>query len=205
MKRLLVIFLALCLSGCEDKKFSADWTNEKAPERFLARFETTKGDFEIEVSRKWSPAAADRFYQLVGHHYYDNAIFYRVVPDFVAQFGNTDTPVMNKWRSVKIPDEQVAVSNLRGTVTFARFGKESRDLEVFVNLRDNVVLDTIDFEGVRGFPPFGKIVSGMETVDKLFAGYGEQSMSDPNLYADRKTFYRTFPKLDLIQKAYLVE
>lgn len=204
---ILLAFLVctILLAGCKENTFQIEWTHEKAPEVFQAKFETTKGEFVIEVTRKLSPKAADRFYQLVRHGYYDNAIFYRVVPDFVAQFGNTDTVAMNRWRSVKIPDEPVLQGNKKGTVSFARLGKESRDLELFINLSNNAVLDTLHFEGVTGFPSLGTVIEGMETVEQLYSGYGETTMSDENLYSDRQLFYRTFPKLDLINKAYLVD
>ncbi len=206
MRIALFILLSVMATGCkESSEFNTAWTKEQAPEIFTAKFETTKGDFEIEVTRSWSPLAADRFYQLIKHGYYDNAIFYRVVPDFVAQFGNTNTEVMNDWQSVKVPDEPVKHSNKRGTISFARFGKDSRDLEVFINLQDNTVLDTLDFEDVKGFPTLGTVTKGMEVVDALYSGYAEETMSDSNLYQNRTLFYQTFPKLDLIKKAYLIE
>lgn len=157
------------------------------------------------MTRSLSPKAADRFYQLVKHGYYDDAVFYRVVPDFVAQFGNTDAAIMEHWRSVKIPDEKVILGNKRGTISFARAGKETRDLEIFINLQDNPVLDTLDFEGVKGFPAFGHVTKGMEVVDGLYSGYGEKTMADPNLYTSRGIFYKTYPKLDLIKKAYVID
>ncbi len=205
MRTLLLLFLTLLVASCKEPDFKTEWTKEQAPETFTARFETTKGDFEIEVNRNWSPLAADRLYQLIKHGYYDNAFFYRVVPGFVAQFGNTNAQIMNDWRTIKIPDEPVLHSNKRGTISFARFGKDSRDLEVFINLEDNTVLDTLDFEGVKGFTPLGTVKNGMKTIDDLYSGYAEETMSDSNLYQNRDLFYQTFPKLDLIRKAYLVE
>lgn len=199
-----LVFLTIII-GCKKSQFKSEWTSEQSPEIFSARFETTKGDFEIEVHRSWSPKAVDRIYQLIKHGYYDNAIFYRVVPGFVAQFGNTDTLVMNHWKSVKIPDEKVIQNNKRGTIAFARAGKETRDLEIFINLEYNSGLDTLDFEGVKGFPVLGNVTKGMEVVDKLYSGYGDNTMTDANLYVNRGLFYQSFPKLDLIKKAYLVE
>ena len=199
------IVLSSFLMGCKKTDFKKEWTKEKAPATFAARFETTKGDFEIEVNRSWSPNGADRLYQLIAHGYYDNAIFYRVVPEFVAQFGNTDTSSRNQWKSVVIPDEKVLQSNKRGTIAFARLGKDSRDVEVFINIVDNPVLDTLGFEGVKGFPVVGSVTKGMETVDQLYSGYGETTMTDPNLYINRGLFYQKYPKLDLIKKAYLIE
>ncbi len=205
MKYAAFFALALLLTGCRQSGFDPAWTNEQAPQTFTARFETTKGEFEIEVHRHWSPKAADRFYQLVRNHYFDNGIFYRVVPDFVAQFGNTDAALMDQWRAVSIPDEPVRMRNEKGTVSFARLGKDSRDLELFINLKDNAVLDTLHFEGVTGFPAVGRVISGMDVVEKLYSGYGEKTMSDPNLYTRRAVFYRRFPKLDLIRKATVIK
>lgn len=205
MQKILFFFLLVILTSCKDSEFKTEWTKEKAPETFAARFETTKGDFDIEIKRSWSPHAADRFYQLIKHGYYDNAIFYRVVEGFVAQFGNTDVQTMNIWKAVTIPDEPVTHSNMRGTISFARFGKDSRNLEVFINLEDNTVLDTLTFEEVKGFTPLGSVKKGMEVVDKLYSGYAEDPMSDKNLYQNRTLFYQTFPKLDLIRKAYLID
>lgn len=206
MKKALFIFCCVVLSSCADSpKFKPEWTTHQSPETFTATFETTKGNFEIEVKRNLSPKAADRLYQLIRHGYYDNAIFYRVVPGFVAQFGNTDTLVMNQWRKVKIPDEPVIQGNVRGTVSFARSGKETRDLELFINLSDNRVLDTLDFEGVKGFPTFGRVTKGMETVGKLYSGYGETTMSNENLYLNPSGFMQAYPKLDKVVKAYLTK
>ncbi|RZJ31414.1 MAG: peptidylprolyl isomerase [Flavobacterium sp.] len=204
IRYLLAVAFGLLFISCSDPKFKPEWTKERAPEQFSAQFETTKGNFEITVTRSFSPHAADRFYQLVRHGYYDNSIFYRVVPDFVAQFGNTDTVVMNKWRAVRIPDEKVICGNVRGTVSFARSAPETRDLEVFINLKDNRTLDTLNFEGVRGFPAFGKVTKGIDVVDKLYSGYGESTMTDENLYLNRAAFYRSFPKLDLIKSAHIM-
>jgi peptidyl-prolyl cis-trans isomerase A (cyclophilin A) len=203
MRILLLLFMTLLATGCKDPEFTTEWTQEQAPETFTAKFETTKGDFEMVITRSWSPKAADRLYQLIKHGYYDNAIFYRVVPGFVAQFGNTDDQKRKDWQTVKVPDEPVTKSNKRGTISFARFGKDSRDLEVFINLEDNPVLDTLAFEGVKGFTPLGTIKTGMEVVDQLYSGYAEEPMADANLYQNRELFYQTFPKLDLIRKAYI--
>lgn len=205
MQKLIFIVFTFVLFGCADKNFKPEWTKEKAPETFYATFETTKGAFQIKVERNLSPKAADRLYQLIKYGYYDNAIFYRVVPGFVAQFGNNDTVKMNPWKDYKIPDEDLRLSNTKGTISFARFGKDSRDLELFINLNNNTILDTLQFEGVTGFPALGNVTNGMETVERLYDGYGEQNMTDENLYGNPKLFYKNHPKLDLIKKAYLSE
>ncbi|MBS7786973.1 peptidylprolyl isomerase [Flavobacterium sp. CYK-55] len=203
---IILLLIAFLLVNCTQKEnFNLAWTREQAPEYFKAKFETHQGDFEIEVTRKLSPKAADRFYQLVKHHYFDKGIFYRVVPGFVAQFGRTDNALIEQWRAVKIPDEPVVSGNQKGSISFARAGKETRDVEVFINLENNTVLDTLQYEGVRGFPSFGRVTRGMDIVEKLYSGYGESTMNNPNMYTNPEAFYQKFPKLDLIKKAYIIK
>ncbi len=204
MRRCLIVIFII-LSGCRDRTFDPDWIKITAPENFTALFETSKGSFEVEVHRQYSPHAADRFYQLVKSGYFDNGVFYRVVPDFVAQFGNTHLTEMNQWRKFTIPDEPVRLKNLRGTLSFARTGPQTRDLEVFINLQNNPVLDTLQQDGVTGFPAFGQVVSGMDVVDKLYSGYAEKPMQDGRLYTDRGAFRKKFNRLDGIIKAYIIE
>jgi len=87
MRKIGLAFVLTLFIGCSPTIFKSKWTKEISPETYITRFETTKGNFDIEVKRNWSPKAADRFFQLVKYKYFDNSVFYRVVPDFVAQFG----------------------------------------------------------------------------------------------------------------------
>jgi hypothetical protein len=66
-------------------------------------------------------------------------------------------------------------------------------------------LDTITFEGVKGFPAFGNVTKGMDVVEQLYSGYGDNTLEDENLYGDRELFKKAFPKLDGIKRAYLVK
>src|SRR6476659_759344 len=97
----------------EDKKATGDFKDpskltEKAPEKFKARFETSKGAFTIEVTRSLSPNGADRFYNMVRSGYFTDVAFFRVVPGFMAQFGiHGDPAVSAAWRSANIQDEPV--------------------------------------------------------------------------------------------------
>jgi peptidyl-prolyl cis-trans isomerase A (cyclophilin A) len=201
-----ILALLCAIVSCQkEPAFRPEWTREKAPSVFRARFETTKGDFEMEVVRDRSPHAADRLYQLIRHRYYDGAMFYRVVPDYIAQFGILDTPARRQWQAVQVPDEPVRYSNRKGTVSFARLGKASRGSELFINIIDNPELDTLNANGVKGYPALGRITEGMETVRQLYGGYGETTMGDPDLYAQPALFYQKFPKLDIILKAYLAD
>ncbi len=185
--------------------FQAKWASEIAPETFVARFETSKGNFDIEVQRIWSPKAADRFYQLVKYEYFNRGIFYRVIPDFVAQFGSSDTISKNRWNSIKLPDEKVVLGNTKGTLSFARSGKETRATDLYINLKDNSRLDTINYNDVVGFPAFGRIIKGMEVVNDIYSGYEGKSASKLELlYSERRKYFEEFPELDTIQKVYFI-
>ena len=179
---------------------------ETAPERFRVRFETTEGAFVVEVRRKWAPNGADRFYNLVKLGYYDGVTFFRVLENFMAQFGiHGDPKVSRVWRNAQIPDDPVAQSNKRGMVTFAMAGPDTRTTQIFISYKDNSNLDRM------GFAPFGRVVEGLSVVDKLYSGYGEgaprgagpdqgRAQSEGNDY-----FRREFPDLDHIKSARLVE
>ncbi len=202
MKPLLLFFTLACCVGCGQAVFKKRWLQQQAPAQFVAYFETSKGRFEVQVTRAWSPLAADRFYQMLKHHFYDKALFYRVVPRFVAQFGTSDSTRFVPWMQHAVPDETVLSSNLKGTLSYARDGKESRGRELFINLKDNVRLDTITYNGVKGFPPFGKVIKGMEVVEALYGAYGDKTMPAlDTLYQQPALFMQRFPLLDKVIKA----
>lgn len=199
------LVLVMLVIGCAKPVFKSKWVEKEAPSIFTARFETTKGVFDVAITREWSPLAADRFYQTVKHGFYNNTLFYRVVPNFVVQWGNNDTAVFKKWSPYKMADEPVVQSNLRGYLSYARSGKETRGSTLFINLKDNQRLDTIVANGVKGYPPFGKVINGMEVVDSLYAGYEGRTMSAlDTLQKNPALFMERFPKLDKINKAYII-
>src|SRR5947207_12684363 len=108
--------------------------NEKAPDTYKAKFETTKGDFVVEVHRDWAPLGADRFYNLVKNGFFDEGRFFRVIAGFMVQFGiNADPKVSAVWRTATIPDDPNKQSNKRGYITFATSGPNSRTSQVFIN------------------------------------------------------------------------
>lgn len=174
---------------------------DKAPEQFQARFTTTKGDFVLEITRAMAPLGVDRFYNLVKYGYYNGAALYRVVPGFVVQFGASPTPAVNAaWENAKIKDEPVQGSNVKGAISFAAAGPNTRTTEVFINLVDNVRLDGM------GFASFGKIVDGMDTVEKLYSGYGNETLQfQDQISKQGAAFIKSkFPELDTITKAVIV-
>ena len=184
----------------------ASLATENAPEMYRVKMETTAGDFIIEVHREWAPNGADRFYNLVKIGYFTDVAFFRVLAGFMAQAGFHGNPEVSKvWLSALIKDDPVKQSNYPGTVTFAMRGPDTRSAQIFVNYGDNSYLDK------SGFSPFGKVVEGMESVKKLYSGYGE---GEPNgkgpgqgkLFRGGNEYLKAeFPELDYITRATVVE
>jgi peptidyl-prolyl cis-trans isomerase A (cyclophilin A) len=176
--------------------------NEKAPATYKAKFDTSKGVFVVEVTRDWAPNGADRFYNLVKNGFYDNVRFFRVISGFMVQFGISGDPKISApWREARIADDPVKQSNKRGYITYAMAGPNTRTSQVFINFGDNANLDN------SGFSPFGRVISGMDVVDKLNAEYGEGAprgrgpdqgriQMEGNAYLQRD-----FGRLDFVKKA----
>ncbi len=170
---------------------------EQAPATFKALFETSAGNFVVETHRDWAPNGADRFYNLVKNGFFDGCRFFRVVPNFMVQFGiNGDPSIQRNWANANIPDDPVKESNKRGYVTFAQTAApNSRSTQIFINFGDNSFLD-----GQR-FAPFAKVVSGMDVVDKINAGYGERPNQGMIQTQGNAYLEKDFPKLDYVKKA----
>jgi peptidyl-prolyl cis-trans isomerase A (cyclophilin A) len=191
----------------KEKLMNPSALTEKAPDAFRVKFETSKGDFTVEVTRSWAPNGADRFYNLVKNGYYDGVRFFRVLRGprpFMAQFGiHGDPAVSAVWRGATIPDDPAKESNTRGAVTFATAGPNTRTTQLFINYGDNSFLDG------QGFSPFGKVVEGMDVVDKLHAEYGEgaprgNGPDQGKLQSEGEEYLKkSFPNLDVIKKASL--
>jgi peptidyl-prolyl cis-trans isomerase A (cyclophilin A) len=141
---------------------------QTAPTMFRAKFQTSQGDFVVEVQRDWAPLGVDRFYNLVKNGFYDGTCFFRVISGFMAQFGiHGDPKVSATWRQERIQDDPVKQSNKRGYISYAMAGPNTRTTQLFINYGDNSRLDQM------GFAPLGRVIEGMEVVDKLYSGYGE--------------------------------
>ena len=170
--------------------------NEKAPDTYKATFDTSAGTFVIEVHRDWDPSGADRFYNLVKNGFYDDCRFFRVVPNFMVQFGLSANPAVNSaWQKANIIDDRVTQSNKRGYITFATAGPNTRTTQLFINFKDNAFLDS------QGFAPFGTVVEGMDVVDKINSSYGERP-DQGKITAEGKAYLdKNFPQLDRITAA----
>jgi len=177
----------------------------KAPDTYQVKFTTTRGDFTLSVTRAWAPLGADRFYNLVKHHFYDNTSFFRVLPGFVAQFGlSAYPPVSSAWSKATIDDDPVTQSNLKGYITFATAGPKTRTTQLFINLADNKRLDAM------GFAPFGQVTEGMNVVEAFYEGYGEGAPqgagpSQDEIEKKGKPYLdKGFPKLDSIKTVTII-
>ena len=183
-----------------------DEVNETAPKEFKVEFETTAGNFTIFVHRDWAPRGADRLYNLVKHNYYADARFFRVVKDFMVQWGIAGDPNITRvWRNATILDDRPRQSNTRGMVTFAKTNApHSRSTQLFINFGDNSFLDAM------GFAPIGEVVEGMETVDAIYAEYGDAPPNgkgplQPLMVAEGNEYLmREFSELDYIKQTRLI-
>ena len=189
-------------TGSAALKNPADLT-DTAPATYQVRFDTSAGAFVVEVHRDWAPNGADRFYNLVKNGFYDDCRFFRVISNFMVQFGlNGDPAVSAAWRNARIPIDPVKESNERGFITYAMGGTpDTRTTQLFINFRNNSNLDDL------GFAPFGEVVSGMDIVDKIYSEYGEGAprgkgpeqgriQTEGNAYLTKD-----FPNLDYIKQA----
>jgi len=191
-------------SAYERALLKPDALKDVAPATYQVKFETTRGDFTVTVTRAWAPLAADRFYNLVKHHYFDDARFFRVVPNFVVQFGlSAYPPVTAAWEKATIKDEPVAQKNKRGTLTFAKTQMpNSRTTQIFINLKDN----SSSLDG-QGFAPFGVVDgNGMNVVEMFYDQYGDSAgMDQANIEKlGEKYLAEKWPRLDQIKSATLV-
>lgn len=176
-----------------------------APDSFVINFETTHGAFDMQLQRALAPLGVDRIYQLVGAGYYDGSRFYRVAPGFVAQAGMARDPrVSAAWQERPVPVEPVRASNRRGTVGLGKFPPLGPTSIIYVNLVDNVRLDTAR----GGYTPVGRVVGhGMTVVDGLYGWYGDHPPRGSGPPRDsvrlqgESYLARMFPRLDVITRA----
>ena len=196
---LVAAWLAAC-GGSEEIGTVGETEPEIVPEAFRVEFVTSAGTFEVEFVPEWSPVAVERVRELVDIGFWQGARFYRV-NDSYAQFGYSGQPELDAtWIGDGLPDEPSRASNVRGSVSFARGGPGSRGAILFINRVDNTLLDELEWQGVLGFPPVGRVVTGMDVVDSLHGGYGEETMEWEDSIATVGNAFldRVYPELDSI-------
>ena len=210
---LLLAAILLALPACAEEAAAPhealkdpSKATETAPDRFYVEFDTTKGSFVVEVNREWAPNGADRFYNLVKIGFYEDVAFFRVIPNFMAQFGiHGDPAVASAWKKAGIPDDPVKKSNEKGFLTYAKSRTpNSRTTQLFINLRSNRQLDR------QGFAPFGKVVENMSVVEAIYkVGKGRPGAAAPAQQRVQKQgnayLRKAFPDLDYVKSIEIVE
>lgn len=173
-------------------------TPEPSPESYRVRFETSKGPFVVQVKRSLSPRGADRFHELVRIGYFTDVRFFRLVPNFVVQFGIHGDPAVNAlWDTAAIPDDTVRASNADGTIAFAASGPNTRATQLFISTGNNAR----KLDGQRLFSPFGTVVEGMNVVRALNAEYGEEPNPSRIVRQGNTYLAKWYPALDYIKSA----
>lgn len=157
------------------------------------------GTLVFEILPAWAPLGVAHLLELLDANFYTDCRIFRVVPNFVAQFGMSGDPtVQQEWSKKVITDDPVVQSNRRGTLTYATSGKDSRTTQLFINFSDNKRLDG------QGFAPIGQIVEGEEYLDQIQDKYRQQPSqgqirTQGNVYLNEK-----FPDLTYIQAVRVV-
>jgi peptidyl-prolyl cis-trans isomerase A (cyclophilin A) len=178
----------------------------RAGETSRVRIETSKGAVILEVNRAWAPRGADRFLELVRARFFDDSRFFRVREKYIAQFGIAGDPAVTRaWKDRYFPDDSVRTSNVRGTFAFAMTGPNLRNTQIYINLVDNRQLDA------QGFSPVGRVVEGMDVVDRIYSGYGEDAggglrlgKQDRMLNEGNRHLDADFPRLDRLIHAMIM-
>jgi peptidyl-prolyl cis-trans isomerase A (cyclophilin A) len=135
----------------------------------MIRFETTLGDFTVELFEKEAPISAANFLAYIDDEFFDSTIFHRIVPGFVIQGGGFTEDMSQKRTKATIKNEaDNGLKNKRGTLSMARTSDiNSATSQFFVNLKDNDFLD--NSRGNFGYAVFAKVTEGMDVVDKIAA------------------------------------
>lgn len=159
-KRTLVTFVALCsLTAMSSAAFAAGETH--------VMLTTSAGNIELALDSQKAPVSTKNFVDYVNSGYYNNTVFHRVIPGFMVQGGGFTADMQQKTTNAPIKNEaDNGLRNLRGTISMARTAdKDSATSQFFLNVADNAFLD----HGQRdfGYAVFGKVVKGMDVVDKI--------------------------------------
>jgi peptidyl-prolyl cis-trans isomerase A (cyclophilin A) len=197
----LVSSTEICATSYGDVSNPYPNPDSVAPDVFTVQFQTNVTvngtiypPIELTVIREWAPLGVDRFYSLVRDGYYNQAAFFRVVPNFVVQFGiAADPEESSKWDDA-IPDDPVVMSNIAWTVSYATSGPNTRTTQIFINYVDNSRLD-------YGFAPFAVVTSGFETALAITNPTPDSSNgADQDLYYEygNSWILSTYPNISVI-------
>lgn len=133
------------------------------------RLQTSEGDIVVELDRDKAPRTVDNFLQYVRAGHYDGTVFHRVIDGFMIQGGGMKADMSEKPTRAPIPlESRNGLSNVRGTVAMARTAvPDSATAQFFINVADNAFLDQPRARDGNGYAVFGKVVAGMDVVDRI--------------------------------------
>lgn len=141
----------------------AAWAAERV------KLATSAGDIVIELDREKAPVSVDNFLAYVKAKHYDGTVFHRVIPGFMVQGGGMDAKMAERPTRAPIKNEsRNGLNNTRGSVAMARTAvPDSATAQFFINLVDNPFLDAANARDGHGYAVFGRVVDGMDVVDKI--------------------------------------
>lgn len=153
--------VALAMAAFVPAAFAAQATQVKV--------DTNMGAFVIELNAKAAPKTVENFLAYVKSGFYKNTLFHRVIPNFMIQGGGFVMGMEEKDTRAPIAlESRNGLSNVRGTIAMARTNDpNSATSQFFINVRDNRFLDANQAQDGNGYAVFGKVVSGMSTVDAI--------------------------------------
>jgi len=133
------------------------------------KLDTSMGEIVIELDAAKAPKSVDNFVKYVKAGHYNGTIFHRVIPNFMIQGGGMSADMKEKPTRPPIPlESHNGLNNTRGTVAMARTGiPDSATSQFFINVKDNDFLNAANSRDGNGYAVFGKVVSGMDVVDKI--------------------------------------
>lgn len=173
------------------------------PSSYCIRFDTNilnkSEPIIINVTQHWSPNGANHLFDLINSKFYSvPSAFFRVVPNFVLQFGISGDPKQNIIWNQTIPDDPVLASNTKGTVSYATAGPNTRTTQLFINYIDNQRLDQL------GFSPFGIVTSGFDIANEVFNPTpGDPNGVDQDAYSTKgnQWILSNYPQINFITNA----
>ena len=166
--------MSLMACNAADKATESNKTTQSHGDKMAVnpkiKIETTLGDITLELDATKAPTSTENFLSYVKDGHYDGTIFHRVIPNFMVQGGGMKPDMSEKKSKASIKNEaNNGLKNLRGTVAMARTNDpHSASSQFFINVKDNAFLDhkSEDMQG-WGYAVFGKVVDGMDVVDKI--------------------------------------
>lgn len=171
MKRFVFVFLGIVAVGLLGVIVATSTSADKDKKNPVVVMETSMGSIKIELYADKAPGTVKNFLNYVDDKFYDGTVFHRVIPTFMIQGGGMEPGLKEKKTKEPIKNESDnGVSNERGTIAMARTNQpNSATAQFFINVKNNDFLDKVKARDGVGYCVFGKVIDGMDVVDKIKA------------------------------------